>query len=84
MTTKDYISESVKVHGDKYDYSLVKYINAMTVFNIFNQLIFSEAKSHLKKTKINDKIKDDFCINENINLLRISYKDDINIKLKLI
>lgn len=33
-TTEEFIEKAVKVHGDKYDYSLVKYVNAKTPVNI--------------------------------------------------
>ena len=28
--TQDWINEAIKIHGDKYDYSKVKYVNART------------------------------------------------------
>jgi hypothetical protein len=33
-TTEEFIKEAIKTHGDKYDYSLVNYINAKTKVNI--------------------------------------------------
>jgi len=30
MTTEEFISKAKKVHGDKYDYSLVEYVNNKT------------------------------------------------------
>jgi len=33
-TTEDFIKEAIKTHGDKYDYSLVNYINAKTKITI--------------------------------------------------
>lgn len=33
-TTSEFIQDSIKVHGNKYDYSLVKYINCRTKVNI--------------------------------------------------
>lgn len=33
-TTEEFISDSVKIHGDKYDYSLVEYVNSHTKVNI--------------------------------------------------
>lgn len=33
-TTKEFIEEARKIHGDKYDYSLVKYVNAKTLIEI--------------------------------------------------
>lgn len=48
-TTEQFIEESKKVWGDKYDYSLVKYCGALsTVKIIYNGVVYEQrAKSHL-------------------------------------
>jgi very-short-patch-repair endonuclease len=38
---------------------------------------------YLDSQQINDKIKNDFCFKENINLIRIKYNEDIKNKLKV-
>ena len=38
----------------------------------------------LIKTKINDKIKNEYCLNNNIRLIRIKFDENINEKLNLI
>lgn len=30
LTTEDFVEKAKKVHGDKYDYSKIEYINTMT------------------------------------------------------
>lgn len=34
LTTNDFIEKAIKIHGDKYDYSLVKYVNNVTKVSI--------------------------------------------------
>ena len=34
LTTNDFIKRSIKIHDNKYDYSLVKYVNAKTKVEI--------------------------------------------------
>ena len=34
MTTEDFISKAIAVHGEKYDYSKVEYVNALTKVTI--------------------------------------------------
>jgi very-short-patch-repair endonuclease len=41
-------------------------------------------KEEFEKTKIRDKIKNEYCFKNNIRLFRISYLDDINIELSRI
>jgi len=50
MTNNDFIKKSIKKHGDKYDYSLVKYTNSNTKIKIIcpNHGIFEQIpKSHI-------------------------------------
>ena len=49
LTNKEFIEKSIKVHGDKYDYSLVEYINMKTkVKIIYNGWTFEQkAEDHL-------------------------------------
>ena len=34
MTTEDFISKAIGVHGNKYDYSKVEYVNTLTKVTI--------------------------------------------------
>ncbi|MFA5585596.1 MAG: DUF723 domain-containing protein [Saccharofermentanales bacterium] len=47
----------------------------------FKSLKFFGGYKRLNEQKIKDSIKNNYCLNNNIKLYRISYKDDINIKL---
>jgi hypothetical protein len=159
LSTNDFIEKSKKIHNDKYDYSLVNYINYKTkvkiicpehglfeqksdihlsgcgcskcneskgekkirIFLLENNIKFVEQKKYslcknkkslpfdfylpiynlcieydgiqhyiikkffggkegFEKLKKNEKIKNSFCEKNNINLLRISYKDYDNIE----
>jgi len=64
-TTKELIAEFVKVHGDKYDYSKVNYINSQTPVTIicpekgeFEQLPISHKKGYKHTGKNNPTTKD--------------------------
>ena len=53
LTIEEFIERSKKIHGDKYDYSLVNYINAKTKIDIichehgiFQQEPFSHKQGH--------------------------------------
>ena len=160
-TTVDYLKECKKIHGDKYDYSMVKYDGVFKkisiicpIHGIFEQMSdkhlrgngcpvckeskgerqirqhllehgvkfipqykFKECKNKkelsfdfflpdhnmciefdgrqhfmaidrwggdkgFKDQLINDKLKNDFCKDNDVNLLRISYKDDLKRKLE--
>ena len=51
MTTEEFIARAKQVHGDKYDYSLVKYVNAHTKIKIICQVhgVFEQTPDgHLK------------------------------------
>ena len=51
LTTKEFTEKAKKVHGDKYDYSLVKYINSRTKINIIcpeHGLWLQQANAHLQ------------------------------------
>jgi very-short-patch-repair endonuclease len=48
-TTKEFIKESKKIHGDKYDYSLVEYINNRTLVKLIDReygYIFEQRPEH--------------------------------------
>lgn len=50
--TNNFISKAIKIHGDRYDYSKVNYINAKTKINIIckEHGIFEQTPSnHLSK-----------------------------------
>ena len=53
LTTEDFILKSKEIHGDKYDYSLVKYVNNNTKVKIlYNDIIYEQLPSnHLKGFK---------------------------------
>lgn len=50
----------------------------------FKETRYYGGKEKLQKTQINDKIKTEYCKSNNIPLLRISYKENINCVLKSI
>lgn len=56
------------------EYDGVQHFESVSVFGGDNEF---------EKTKVKDKIKDEYCIKNNIHLLRISYSDDILNKLEL-
>lgn len=53
LTTEDFILKSKEIHGDKYDYSLVEYVNNNTKVKIlYNDIIYEQLPSnHLKGFK---------------------------------
>ena len=59
ITTEIFIKKAKQIHGNKYDYSLVKY------------KLFQKTKSH-------DKIKTNYCKQNNIKLIRIPYWEKIS------
>jgi len=66
LTTEDFIKRAREVHGDKYDYSLVNYVNANTKINIicpkhgiFKQTPYHHLNGHSCKKCSNDKMHDD-------------------------
>lgn len=66
--TKEFIEKSIKIHGDKYDYSLVEYINSKTKVKIicnYHNYIFKQTPSD--HTKHNCPL----CGNKNRRLSRI-------------
>lgn len=78
-TTEDFINESKKVHGDKYDYSLVRYINDKTRVKIicpkhgvFEQMsgkhLQGQGCSHCKESKGEREIRK-FLIENNIKFI---------------
>jgi hypothetical protein len=134
LTTKEFISRAIAIHGSRYDYSKVSYFNAETkiciigerdVINWFNKhriafdqyysfpdlvspkgkplrfdfctrhvkfLIEFDGEQHFRPVRFNsiseestvekfekvqyyDSLKDQYCIKNNIPLIRISYKE---------
>jgi hypothetical protein len=53
LTTEEFISKSKEIHGDKYDYSLVNYINSLTpVKIIYDGVIYEQnPRNHLNGFK---------------------------------
>ncbi|MFM2394653.1 MAG: phage Vi, partial [Bacteroidota bacterium] len=52
LTTKDFIEKSKNIHGEKYDYSLVNYINSVTKIEIIcseHGIFFQSPNKHLAK-----------------------------------
>ena len=65
MTTEEFIARAKQVHGNKYDYSLVNYVNANTKINIicpvhgvFEQTPYSHFKGHGCKHCAGDMIRE--------------------------
>lgn len=102
LTTNEFINKAKEVHGDRYNYSKIKYINANTKVCIicpehgeFWQQAFIHTKGNgcpkcagrnltnndiikdfdLILTKYKDQIKNQFCFNNNIKLLRLGYTE---------
>jgi hypothetical protein len=50
LTTEEFIEKAIKIHGDKYDYSLVEYIgNKKNIKIIKDGIIFEQwPNTHLK------------------------------------
>jgi len=68
----------------KFDFYLPKY-NCCIEYDgqqHFKPLKFFGGIDEFKKTQIRDKIKNKYCKDENINLLRIKYNDEIMLKIK--
>lgn len=104
-STEEFVKNAKKIHGDKYDYSLVDYTgdckykfklpfdfylsdyNTCVEFDgiqHFEPRMAFGGKLEFEKTKIRDKIKDDYCKNNGINLIRISNVKEIEDKLKFL
>lgn len=68
----------------KFDFYLPKYNTCIEYDGEqhFNSIKYFGGDYRLKYIKINDRIKDKFCIENNIKLIRISYNQDINYMLK--
>jgi len=47
----------------------------------FKKYRFEKNENSLKERIIKDNIKDNYCRDKNINLIRINYKEDIQLKL---
>lgn len=83
LTLEKFIEEAKIIHMNKYDYSLTNYINAKTKIKVicpeqhFESVIDFGGEIEFEKIKLRDKIKTEFCINNNIYLLRIKYNQDI-------
>ena len=72
-TKNIFIEKAMLIHGSKYDG-----IQHFKPVNYFGGLIAFECQ------KIRDKKKDEYCIKNNIHLLRISHIEDVNDKLDFI
>ena len=75
LTTKQFIKRAIAVHGNKYDYSLVEYVNAHTKVKII-----CEIHGVFEQNKIRDSIKTKYCLDNGINLIRIPYTEFNNIE----
>lgn len=78
ITLDEFIRRSIVKHGHKYDYSKVKYKNQYDMVDIIcpfePRSVFGgevEYKSQIDR----DKRKDEYCISNNIKIIRIGYKD---------
>ena len=80
LTTSDFIEKAKKIHGDKYDYSKVEYLNNKTKVCIIcpehgefwqtptNHLV-GQGCPYCKESKLEKEIND-FLINQNFNFIR--------------
>lgn len=85
----NFIEKANKIHNNKFDYSIVEYKIYLPDFNL---CIEYDGRQHFEPIqswggletfevlKENDFRKDEFCKQENINMLRISYQDFNNIE----
>ena len=76
-TTEEFISEAIKVHGDKYDYSKVEYINARTPVSIIcpNHGEFSQTpNAHLSQKQ---GCRQCYCDKKRIGIMGIGVTDII-------
>lgn len=68
MSLQEFVEKANLIHGEeRYNYTKVNYVNNNTKITII-------CNKH-------DKIKNDYCKNNNINLLRIRYDEDIENRL---
>ena len=90
LTTEQWINKAKEIHGDKYNYSITMYSTAKTKLKIicsehgeqhFKAITYWGGLEGFKKLIIKDDIKNRFCAKNNLSLLRISYKENINKKL---
>jgi very-short-patch-repair endonuclease len=89
LTTEKFIEKAKNIHGVKYDYSLVNYKQAKYKLCIeldgkqhFEEIKHFGGKNKFNEQKIRDEIKNIYCKENNIYLLRIKYNEDIENKLK--
>ena len=68
-TIEEFIFDAKKMHGDKYDYSLVEYNGEQH----FKSIKYWGGKNAYEKQQNNDEIKNKFAKENNIKLLRIKY-----------
>ena len=75
-----FINKCLLKYGNKFDYSLTRYINSKTKVKIIctKHGEFEEKAFQLIKHK--DEIKNFYCDKNNISLIRISYKDEQNVE----
>ena len=98
LTTKDFIKQSKEIHGDKYDYSLVNYINCRTKVKIIckEHGVFEQStRLHLnnsgcpkckgvKKLTTEEFIKQSKTVHDNKYDYSLSIYKGCNIKVKII
>lgn len=80
ITTEYFIKGSTSKHCNGYDYGLVDYKNAKTEVILICKNQHKFEINQQKNQKIKDKIKDNFCKNNNIKLIRIPYYEFDNIE----
>jgi len=71
-TTDDFIKKSEIIHKNKYDYSFVEYINNSTKIKII-----CTVHGIFLQSPLNHNIKNTFCKDNGIKLVRIKFDDDI-------
>jgi hypothetical protein len=67
LTTEEFIKRAKEIHGNKYNYSMVEYINA--------------EKLYLENKK-RDKKKNSLCKENGVKLFYINYYDNLNDELE--
>ena len=82
FTKEIFIEKSNNVHGDKYNYS--KEHNTCIEFDgeqHFKSMKFFGGEKSFEKNKIRDLIKNEYCKNNNIKLIRIKFNENIDDEL---
>ena len=85
---EEFIIKASHTHNNKYDYSLVDYVNNKTKVNVYGKQHFQENEYFgglvaLKQLQKHDNIKNMFCKEQKIDLLRLRYDENVTDKLNI-